>query len=320
VAPNDEFTITPRPGQDKFDNDISIYVDGVFNTKVHTSCSQPLFPGLTFGDFKVVSGRSKDNGLICAPDCDASPDASLEINDRTVKWEFTNNGTTALVVESISISWPESNGALKKIKLDGDIFKDALLGPSSATLPDDAAFLGDAKTRSIAPGDNDKLEFEFVNDASTNQGDYGITVVFAGDGCEFKFVPGAAPTVCTTKVQAMKLKYTGTEPLTNVEFDPDKGASVTYFTVNPGDTLTMPAQNDWTIDATVSGEEELGAKTQILVNNVLTEIIHTSCSAPFAAGAPAPLDGGSPGVVGNPDPDKGDPSPNWFVESFVQKP
>jgi hypothetical protein len=38
------------------------------------------------------------------------------------------------------------------------------------------------------------------------------------------------------------------------------------------------------------------------------EVIHTSCSVPFVAGAPAPLD----------DP-KGDPSPNWFVESFTQK-
>ena len=131
--------------------------------------------------------------------------------------------------------------------------------------------------------------------------------------------PPPGPVVCTTKVQAMLLRYTGTTPLTNVEFDPDKGDSVTYATVTPGDILTMPAQNDWTIDATVSGEEELGAKTKILVNGVLTEIIHTSCSAPFEAGAPAPLDGGSPGVPGNPDPDKGDPSPNWFVESFVQK-
>ena len=38
------------------------------------------------------------------------------------------------------------------------------------------------------------------------------------------------------------------------------------------------------------------------------KVIHTSCSAPFVAGAPAPLD--SP---------KGDPSPNWFVEGFEQK-
>ena len=131
--------------------------------------------------------------------------------------------------------------------------------------------------------------------------------------------PPPGPVVCTTKVQAMLLKYTGATSLTNVEFDPDKGASVTYPTVNPGDTLSMPAQNDWTIDATVSGEEELGAKTKILVDGVLTEILHTSCSAPFAAGTLAPLDGGSPGVPGNPDPDKGDPSPNWFVESFSQK-
>jgi hypothetical protein len=118
----------------------------------------------------------------------------------------------------------------------------------------------------------------------------------------------------------MLLQYTGFSTLTNVAFDPDKGESVTYATVNPGDILSLPAQNNWTIDATVSDEEELGSKTKIYVNGVLTEIIHTSCSAPFEAGAPAPLDGGSPAVPGNPDPDKGDPSPNWFVISFTQKP
>jgi hypothetical protein len=42
--------------------------------------------------------------------------------------------------------------------------------------------------------------------------------------------------------------------------------------------------------------------------NGIEEGIHTSCSTPFLAGEPAPLD----------DP-KGDPSPNWFVVRFSQK-
>ena len=96
---------------------------------------------------------------------------------------------------------------------------------------------------------------------------------------------------------------------TTVEFDPDKGATVTYSLNGlPASTvLSMASQNGWTIDATASGETELGAKIKIRINGV-EEVIHTSCSTPFVAGAPAPLD--------NP---KGAPSPNWFVESFRQK-
>jgi hypothetical protein len=45
--------------------EISIYVDGELNTKIHTSCSQPIGPGLISGDFEVVEGSSKDGGLLC---------------------------------------------------------------------------------------------------------------------------------------------------------------------------------------------------------------------------------------------------------------
>ena len=69
----------------------------------------------------------------------------------------------------------------------------------------------------------------------------------------------------------------------------------------------MPSENGWSIDATAHGQIELGAKTGIFIDGV-EEVIHTSCSAAFVIGAPAPLD--------NP---KGNPSPNWFVVDFVQK-
>jgi len=74
-----------------------------------------------------------------------------------------------------------------------------------------------------------------------------------------------------------------------------------------GMVLMSPAENDFTVDATVHGEEEFGSKTTLWINGV-AEVIHTSCSTPFRSGHPAPLD----------DP-KGDPSPTWFVEAFTQK-
>jgi hypothetical protein len=113
------------------------------------------------------------------------------------------------------------------------------------------------------------------------------------------------------KVVATTLRYIGPDILdpTTVVFDPDKSPTVTYDLpggLANGTVLTMGAENGFTIDAR-DNENELGAKTKISINDV-EEVIHTSCSAPYVVGQPAPLD----------DP-KGDPSPNWLVEDFYGK-
>lgn len=77
--------------------------------------------------------------------------------------------------------------------------------------------------------------------------------------------------------------------------------------------LTKPGQNGFTIDAGIG--EKLGSKTTITINGT-EEIIHTSCSAIYVAGAPAPLDGNTPNPAGA---EKGDPSPNWEVVDFREK-
>jgi hypothetical protein len=47
--------------------EISFYVDGVLNTKIHTSCSKPIGPGLVSdsGDFEVIGGFSRNGGPLC---------------------------------------------------------------------------------------------------------------------------------------------------------------------------------------------------------------------------------------------------------------
>ena len=114
----------------------------------------------------------------------------------------------------------------------------------------------------------DTLKLKFKNDADT-QGEYHIVVEFAA-GCpvEIEHVPGQEPTpqVCTDKIRAMSLSYTGPDIAgpTTVEFDPDKGATVVYSLdgLSSGQVLSMASQNGWTIDATASGESELGAKSK----------------------------------------------------------
>ena len=119
--------------------------------------------------------------------------------------------------------------------------------------------------------------------------------------------------ICTSKVQAMRLRYTGpdvagarveieakTFPYEDVVYDPiDLVGGVTE--------LTLASENGFSIDATAHGEIDLGSKTTLRINGA-EERIHTSCSTAFESGKPAPL-----------NHPKGDPSPNWFVIDFTQK-
>jgi hypothetical protein len=65
VQPGDTFTFTGIRSDNTMSSEIGLYVDGVQNTVIHTSCSKPIGPGLVSGDFEVVEGYSKDNGLLC---------------------------------------------------------------------------------------------------------------------------------------------------------------------------------------------------------------------------------------------------------------
>ncbi len=50
--------------------EISIFVDGVLNTKIHTSCSQPIYIGMISGDFEVLDGYSQKGGRLCPDEGD----------------------------------------------------------------------------------------------------------------------------------------------------------------------------------------------------------------------------------------------------------
>jgi len=68
VDPGEEFTFSGTEKDDKLGKEISIFVDGDLNTKIHTSCSKSIGPGLISGDFEVIAGLSKDGGPLCPVD------------------------------------------------------------------------------------------------------------------------------------------------------------------------------------------------------------------------------------------------------------
>ena len=122
--------------------------------------------------------------------------------------------------------------------------------------------------------------------------------------------------VCQDSISATTLRYIGPDrgPVTVAFEGSDRGMS-SFGPINlvSGLTILTDASGS-TIDAGLG--QKLGSRTEIFVDGLLDEVIHTSCSAIYAAGQPAPLDGNTPNP---PNSGKGDPSPNWFVVNFRDK-
>ncbi|MBW2280454.1 MAG: hypothetical protein JRG82_06890 [Deltaproteobacteria bacterium] len=243
--------------------------------KIHTSCSRPLAIGDVFGGVEVVGLQT-----------DASPSLPLPTVNIEYLYEITNIGST-----------------------------DAL----NVTAVDDVAgVVPGSPIPVIAPGQSVVLSLdELVTENVTNTVLVSAENAAGGicDAADTATVivtpPGPGPDVCTTKVKAMSLLYTGpTLTGVNVVVTGKSGATASYVNVDlvqDVTILTAVAQNGFMIDATASGKTDLGSRTTISIAGV-DEVIHTSCSTPFRSGFPAPLD--SP---------KGDPSGIWFVDDFMQK-
>lgn len=70
VSPGGTFEVVgPASGNGGFagtlGTEIRIKVNGIDNAAMHTSCSQPIGPGLVSGDFEVLEGASSGGGLLC---------------------------------------------------------------------------------------------------------------------------------------------------------------------------------------------------------------------------------------------------------------
>ena len=65
VAPGGTFEFYGTGKDGKLGTEISIYINGQLNTKIHTSCSKPIGIGMVFGSFEIIDGASKDGGQFC---------------------------------------------------------------------------------------------------------------------------------------------------------------------------------------------------------------------------------------------------------------
>jgi len=70
VAPGGTFEVVGPPTgpggfQGTLGTEITVFVNDAFHAMIHTSCSQPIGPGMVFGDLLVVAGASKHGGPLC---------------------------------------------------------------------------------------------------------------------------------------------------------------------------------------------------------------------------------------------------------------
>ena len=244
--------------------------DGYF----HTSCSQPLNLEDQIGALQVFGMETTQGGTVAL--------------GASVEYTYTVTNPNADTVANVSVD---------DDKL-GNIVSGATLAPGEVAVYQTTAF----------------IEEETTNIATVNGDVGGNACVEASAGATITVEePPEEPTVCTKKIAATLLRYDGptilgatvtlkaksfySEPVVYGPVDLISGVTV----------LSKPAENGYTIDGTAHGETDLGSKLTIWINGV-AEVIHTSCSVPYASDAPAPLD--------NPT---GDPSPNWFVIDFTEK-
>ena len=68
VSMGDEFTVNGTGRHDEMSGQISIWNEYNRSTRIHTSCSEPIGPGMIYGDYEVVEGYSRHGGLLCPID------------------------------------------------------------------------------------------------------------------------------------------------------------------------------------------------------------------------------------------------------------
>jgi hypothetical protein len=116
--------------------------------------------------------------------------------DKKLLWTITNNGASTATLEQVVVIWPATNGALSKVKLDGDNSWDSTIncvgGTCFANITSDM-FVADLNKKSIKAGDSRLFALEFQNTASTDLTKYSVVIDFGG-ACTISY--NAQPPTC----------------------------------------------------------------------------------------------------------------------------
>jgi hypothetical protein len=129
-----------------------------------------------------------DNAEVCVgspipstPDCMITKGAP-KIDKKTIQIPLKNNGTTAIFLSEVDLTWLQSvNGNLVKLSLNGDFWTGSAGSPVALT----SGFNSDPNRRKIDKGQTKTLVLTFANNADKTLSDYsgGLVKFGAGTGC-----------------------------------------------------------------------------------------------------------------------------------------
>ena len=266
LQPGDTFSFIGNDKKGTLGTEITIYVNGVVNTKIHTSCSVPVGPGMISGDFEVVTGSSRNGGDLCPVDSSSSnPDECNECDGKINYLELIFNGSqgATIVVETKKKGVDGSTVVFSEFVQPGESF--------SFVGNDKKGTLGTEITIYIDGVENTKIhtscsvpvgpgmvsgDFEVVNGSSRNGGEFCPVETEPGNDC-----------VCESMIIEMTVIYDG-----------PSGATVTVGAVNDGSDTLQTFNNVLQGDILTITIGDVGDWWYYSVNGSVDASINTSCS------------------------------------------
>ena len=274
VDPGEEFSFA---GTDNgtLGSNTKIYVDGSLHAEVHTSCSQPIGVGFSYGDFTITAGASRNGGPFCEGD-EGCSECAGKVNALTLQY----NGAVEAYLEV-----EQGNG---HVVFSGNV---APGGQFSFVGTNDGGDFGNSIWISV-DGVN---AADFHTSCSQEIGPglvNGPFEVIAGEseyGGPLCPVAGAGNcSECDGKVDSLVLEYTG-DSSTWVEIRQKDGTTVFDGLVSPSGQISIVAasggdDDDDDDDDDDNGGSNFGTEIKIYIEGVLHTVIHTSCSQPIGPG------------------------------------
>ena len=271
VQPGEEFTFSGMDKKGTLGTEISIYVDGILNTRIHTSCSQPIGPGLVSGDFEVIEGYSRNGGLLCPipPVVEPVEEECAECEGKVTQLTLRYNGGDAAEIK-----------VEQKGKDGGVVFNDVVQPGEEFTFSgmDKKGTLGTEISIYVDGILNTRIHTSCSQPIGPGlvSGDFEVIEGYSRNGGLLCPIPPVEDECreCDGKVTELTLKYNGTVEAA-IRVEQKKGEVVFDGVVQPGGEFTFSGMDK---------KGTLGTEISIYVGDTLNTKIHTSCSQPIAIG------------------------------------
>jgi hypothetical protein len=259
VSLNGLITIGSKTGS-KLEKDVYIYMNGAFHSKIHTSCSKPIGPGVTAGTLVIEESHSTDNGEICGvPPTSGCIDCTEGLKSVTLRYDGTGTNVSIVVKEG-------KDKVFEGTVNNGSVF--------SFDAHNHSNFKHDIK---IKEG-KDQLAI-FAADCDENigagqvSGDFTLISGIQKNGnilCDFDVKDCGE---CSGGLSSLSVRYEGTSTKT-VKI---VGKSIVYFegSVAPGTIITVVKG---------SSDSRIVNQLELYINGDHNTSIHTSCSQPIYPG------------------------------------